>query len=112
MKVFDSTLSTLERALDGRLKRQNVLSNNLANVDTPQFKPMDVDVTKIVEGQASEDEAMMPAGTGTSQLDGNTVDVDKTLVSLAENALQYGAAAKAAGKKLSILRYVASDGAA
>jgi len=40
------------------------------------------------------------------------IEFDKTLVSLAENALQYGAAAKAAGKKLSILRYVASDGAA
>ena len=32
------------------------------------------------------------------------------LVALGENALQYGAAARAASKKLAILRYVASDG--
>jgi flagellar basal-body rod protein FlgB len=31
---------------------------------------------------------------------------------IAENAIQYGAAARAAAKKLAILRYVASDGAA
>jgi flagellar basal-body rod protein FlgB len=43
-------------------------------------------------------------------LDGNGVDADRTLVALSENALQYGAAAKAIAKKLAILRYVASDG--
>lgn len=43
-------------------------------------------------------------------LDGNGVDLDKTMVELARNSLLYGAAAKAAGKKLAILRYVATDG--
>jgi flagellar basal-body rod protein FlgB len=43
-------------------------------------------------------------------LDGNGVDLDKTMVELSRNGLLYGAAAKAAGKKLSILKYVASDG--
>jgi len=112
MKLFDSTFSTLERALDARLQRQNVLSGNLANVDTPGFKPKDVDVTKLVDGVATEASAVIDAPGASANIDGNEVDVDKTLVSLAENALQYGAAAKAAGKKLAILRYVASDGAA
>lgn len=56
--------------------------------------------------------ATIPAAAASPDLDGNSVDVDRTLVALAENALQYGAAARAAGKKLAILRYVASDGAA
>ncbi len=43
-------------------------------------------------------------------IDGNAVDLDRTLVAVSENALQYGASAKAAGKKLGILRYVANDG--
>jgi flagellar basal-body rod protein FlgB len=50
--------------------------------------------------------------TAGATLDGNKVDADRTMVELATNALQYGAAAKAAGKKLALLRYVASDGAA
>ncbi len=112
MKLFDTTFSTLERALDARLQRQNMLAGNLANVDTPHFKPKDVDVTKLVDGTATETSAVIDAPGASPNIDGNEVDVDKTLVSLAENALQYGAAAKAAGKKLAILRYVASDGAA
>ena len=134
MKLFDSTLSTLERSLDARLNRQNVLSGNLANADTPSYRPKDIDMKKAmslatesntVSGGitnehhlslstqgASADQSLVDIQGGRGGIDGNEVDVDKTLVSLAENALQYGAAAKAAGKKLSILRYVASDGAA
>jgi flagellar basal-body rod protein FlgB len=48
--------------------------------------------------------------TATGGLDGNGVDLDKTMVELSRNALLYGAAAKSAGKKLAILRYVATDG--
>ncbi|MGD0839194.1 MAG: hypothetical protein ABSB49_21365, partial [Polyangia bacterium] len=39
-----------------------------------------------------------------------TPDLDRTMVAMAENALQYAASARAAGVKLGILRYVASDG--
>ncbi len=49
---------------------------------------------------------------GDAGIDGNAVDVDRALSAVAENAIQYNAAARAAGKKLAILRYVASDGAA
>src|SRR5258708_37727508 len=43
MKIFDSTLKTLEQALDVRLVEQNVLAGNVANVDTPGFKPKELD---------------------------------------------------------------------
>jgi flagellar basal-body rod protein FlgB len=138
MKVFDSTLARLERALDVRLVRENVLAANVANVDTPGFRPKDVDFTATmaaIEGSAHSDGGVaqptlptagqvesqqtgisakdlpivdVPAGGAT--FDGNTVDLDRTMVAMAENALQYGASARAAGKKLAILRYVASDG--
>jgi flagellar basal-body rod protein FlgB len=138
MKVFDTTLARLERALDVRLVRQNVLSTNVANVDTPGFRPKDVDFTAsmvAIEGAAhSEGGVSQPTSptvgssaaessslavrelpivdvpAGGASFDGNTVDLDRTMVAMAENALQYSAAARAAGKKLAILRYVASDG--
>ena len=46
----------------------------------------------------------------TPSIDGNGVDVDRTMAGLAETALQYSAGAKAAQKKLGILRYVVSEG--
>jgi flagellar basal-body rod protein FlgB len=158
MKLFDKTLTTLERSLDARLLRQNLLAGNLANVDTPGFVPRELDFEAAmarsqsqdalpaasastgagqlsVEGPAIPSLPSLPSLTGpgalsgarpgagalspivTAQgagagLDGNAVDLDRTLASIAENTIQYGASAKAAGKKLAILRYVASDGAA
>ena len=138
MKVFDTTLARLERALDVRLVRQNVLSTNVANVDTPGFRPKDVDFTAsmvAIEGAAhSEGGVSQPTSptvgssaaessslavrelpivdvpAGGASFDGNTVALDRTMVAMAENALQYSATARAAGKKLALLRYVASDG--
>jgi flagellar basal-body rod protein FlgB len=163
VKIFDRTLGTLEKALDARLLRHNVLAGNLANADTPGFVPRDVDFAAAMRQQLSPqvpgDVAPAPSpaasgapillasyspggasvsapardlplslgdataggglgspvisvqGTGAG-LDGNAVDVDRALAAVAENAIQYGAAARAAQKKLAILRYAASDGAA
>jgi flagellar basal-body rod protein FlgB len=138
MKLFDATLSTLERALDVRLARQAVLAGNVANADTPGFvaRELDFDAAMAEAASPAAGEAapaarrgdLPVAGAGGAPaaperfvhddpaaapgLDGNAVDVDRTLGAVAENAIQYGAAARAAAKKLAILRYVASDGAA
>ncbi len=139
MKLFDSTLTLLEKSLDARLTRHTVLSANLANANTPGYVPKDVNfeatLNKMVSEGGSTPVATEPghfaidggstgsghadfmsvntrttvsedAGTQPS-IDGNRVDADKTAVELAQNGMQYGAAAKAAGKKLAILRYVA-----
>jgi flagellar basal-body rod protein FlgB len=141
MKIFDSTLGRLEKSLDVRLARHNVLSGNLANVDTPGYKPKDVDFQAAMAsaegapgaaGQVAPASTLavtraghMSAGGGSAGsggiplyehngdspgLDGNRVDLDRTMAQMAENGMQYGAAARAASKKLAILRYVVSDG--
>jgi flagellar basal-body rod protein FlgB len=144
MRIFDATLSTLERSLDVRLARQTVLAGNLANADTPGFVPRELDFGAALAALTSPTAAAAPAAPvpaagarpgdlplgaapglpGTPEafvvadagaapgLDGNAVDLDRTSAAIAENALQYGASAKAAAKKLAILRYSASDGQA
>ncbi|WP_373049442.1 flagellar basal body rod protein FlgB [Vulgatibacter sp.] len=134
MKLFDPTLAQLESALDVRMIRHNVLAGNLANADTPGYVAQDLDFARAMAAAvASPASAPLPseghiplatAGGGTVESaavlaaggspghDGNSVDTDRTLAALAENGLQYGAAAKTAARKLAILRYVASDGAA
>jgi flagellar basal-body rod protein FlgB len=159
VKIFDRTLGILERALDARLLRHNVLAGNLANANTPGYVPRDIDfdaamrgglpapdgapgaapdaspsrdsidlvsyrpaaaapagdIPLVAGGQGDVGSVGSPvimkpaAGTGAG-LDGNSVDVDRALTAVAENAIQYDAAARAAQKKLAILRYVASDG--
>ena len=137
MKLFDATLSSLERALDVRLTRQAVLAGNVANADTPGFvareldfaaamdaatsplggpsiatpvRPGDLPVGAAGGAPASPERFVVDDPAAAPGLDGNAVDLDRTMGAIAENAIQYGAAAKAAAKKLAILRYVASDG--
>lgn len=135
MKIFDSTLKTLERSLDVRLARHNVLAGNLANVDTPGYKPKDVDFAAAMSNASMEggraiavtspghiamggvagaggigDTPLLETEGESATLDGNRVDLDRTMASLAENGMQYGASARAASKKLAILRYAAGDG--
>ncbi|HVO19012.1 MAG TPA: flagellar basal body rod protein FlgB [Anaeromyxobacter sp.] len=138
MKIFDATLGTLERALDVRLSRQTVLAGNLANANTPGFVQRELDFSAAMAAAAAPaapEQASaarpgdMPLAGGASGppapeqfvfemagaspgLDGNTVDLDKASAAVAENSLQYGAAAKAVARKLAILRYAASDGQA
>ncbi|MDP3502992.1 MAG: flagellar basal body rod protein FlgB [Myxococcales bacterium] len=139
MKLFDTTLDRLQASLDVRLARQNVLGGNLSNVDTPGYQPRELDFNAAmkarlaatgvanpsrpsapsVEGHLSVATANSAADSpdrfvtvteGQGGLDGNGVDLDRTMVELSRNALLYGASTRSAGKKLAILRYVASDG--
>jgi flagellar basal-body rod protein FlgB len=139
VRIFDATFSTLERALDVRLARQTVLAGNVANADTPGFQPRELDFAGAMAAtapgaiaspglggvRAAGDLPLGAAGDLSATaperfvaevpgaapgLDGNAVDLDRTLAAVAENGLQYGAAARAVGKKLAILRYVANDG--
>jgi flagellar basal-body rod protein FlgB len=128
MRLFDRTLQSLEASLDARLLRQNVLASNAANIDTPGYQPKEVDFTAamqeareqlearegghpVPEARLTAGRAIVDATNGPAGIDGNRVDLDRTMSSLAENAIQYQAATRAAQKKLAILKYVASDGA-
>lgn len=137
MKLFDTTLDRLQASLDVRLARQNVLGGNLANADTPGFQPRELDFDAAMRARIQSPTANLAVSTGAHEahlstgsssqtssdptdfvkvasgeggLDGNGVDLDRTMVELSRNALLYGASTRAAGKKLAILRYVASDG--
>lgn len=139
MKLFDTTLDRLQASLDVRLARQNVLGGNLANADTPGYQPRELDfeaamkarTTALASGRPSlpsalpveghlslnvsqpepdEPSSFVKVADSPGGLDGNGVDLDRTMVELSRNALLYGASTRSAGKKLSILRYVASEG--
>jgi flagellar basal-body rod protein FlgB len=136
MRIFDATMSTLERSLDVRLSRQTVLAGNLANANTPGFvqrdldfaaamaaatapagpeqggaaRPGDLPLTAVAAAPGAPEQFVSEVPGSAPGLDGNAVDIDRASAALAQNALQYGAAAKAVSKKLAILKYAASDG--
>jgi flagellar basal-body rod protein FlgB len=118
VKLFDDSVRVLEAALDVRGQRHTVLASNLANADTAGYIPLDVDFQSALDDQLAAQDGATPAIeakaseslAGPGGIDGNRVDVDRTLTAMTENGMQYSAVARAASKKLAILRYVAGDG--
>ena len=128
MKIFDQTFQVLHRALDVRMMRHRQLANNVANVDTPAYRPGDVDFEATLDrlvaldrhaqttsGEVSDDgvedaQVMIRGAEAAPTGDGNTVDLDQTMVALAENRLLFEATTNITKKRLAMLRYVITDG--
>lgn len=51
---FDQALGIHEQALNFRAKRAEVLANNIANADTPNYKARDVDFSSVLASQAQK----------------------------------------------------------
>lgn len=105
--VFDY-IRVLDKAADASWLRNEVLSNNLANIDTPGYKRQDVEFESILKKAlgSSRYETMDAKVAGlrhrdlrasiytdnesySYRIDGNNVDVDNENVMLAENQLRY-----------------------
>lgn len=122
MELFDTTFRTLDLALGAAGKRQEVLANNLANVNTPGYKRMDVAFDGLLakavdaarEGDRSALDALRPGVASDDsvavRVDGSSVDVDQEMGFLAENNIRYNTLVQLTQKKLEGLKYVISDG--
>src|ERR1700742_1306758 len=112
MSILDPTQLTLMRAISGATLRNTVLSNNIANADTPGFQPSDVDFhgalsDALGEGpEAIEDISFAPEqlNTGAVRADGNGVDSEAEAAKLAENGLEIEALEEVANSRLQIMR--------
>ena len=111
---FDNALGVHEKSLLIREQRAELLANNLANVDTPNFKARDLDFKSLVRDAIAAREGAGSAMQRTHQqhvslsgpdapgsllyrvpmqpsLDGNTVDETIEMASFSRNALDFQA---------------------
>ncbi len=111
---LDDPLRFHQTALRVRAQRQEILTANIANADTPHFKARDLDFKAALQGAlggrggslalARTAPRHLPAsanasfagpplyrGETQSSVDGNTVDLDVERAQFAENAIQYEA---------------------
>ena len=133
-KMFDKTIKSLATSMQMRQLKQNVISSNIANAETPDYKAkkMDfeaalqraIDVEDLGKMHVSHNDHFLMGegaiGRVTADIydnpeinysnDGNTVDLEKEMSALNENSILYEAATKLINKKLAALKYAASDG--
>jgi len=109
MSLLDTTQLALERAMSGSMLRQSLLTNNLANVDTPGYKPEDVNFqatlqNAIQSGQPVDGVGFQPYTLPeTVSADGNGVNAEQQQAYLAENGLLYETLTQVAAQRESIL---------
>ncbi len=96
VEIYDTTQSTLEKAILGASARQQAITQNLANVDTPGYQRVDVDFHKtlrdaMASGAGPQSATFSPQRDATAQVraDGSTVDADVEASAQARNGLEY-----------------------
>jgi len=98
---LDDLLKFQTTALNLRSERQAVLSANIVNADTPNYKAVDFDFAQALRDATA---TQSPDGTlkptmlyrtpSQPSLDGNTVELDAERAKFADNAVRYEAALK------------------
>ena len=127
MPNLDNALGLHEIALKLRAQRMEMLSSNLANADTPNYKAKDIDFRSVLseyqsgmagsgglnttnsrhigsgEGELASGEVMYRNPMQPS-VDGNTVDAQVEKTKFMENALQYQATLSFIDSRVKTLR--------
>lgn len=125
----DKTMKALSASLDLRQIRQELLSSNIANAETPGYKSKKIDfedaLSRALDVDGSEqmntsnDGHFDVGGGGFANLepeiyedsngivseDGNTVDKEKELSQMAENKIMFDASVQLLNKRLGLMKY-------
>jgi flagellar basal-body rod protein FlgB len=124
----DTALRVATTALDGLSLRQQAISRNLANVDTPGYQAQTVNFAETLN-RLTQKEGTLPLATtsalhqtraaqaagfslearpgGSFRADQNNVDIDVEMTDLSETGIQYQALTQAISQKLLGLKALA-----
>jgi flagellar basal-body rod protein FlgB len=124
----------LEKALDASWLRNEAISQNIANIDTPLYKKKTVafeeylnealdgngiegirtDKRHIPIGQKNLDEVDIKLSEDNSQtsmrIDGNNVDIDSEMAEMAKNTIKYNTLIQSLSTEFKRAKYVISEG--
>lgn len=126
MKLFSNSINLLESSLAYSSRKQKVISNNIANVDTPNFKAQEVSFKTELDRASLKakrvDNRHLEFKRGSSNIEvntrattsynhnGNNVDIDKEMADMAENQIYYNVLVDRMNGKFNSLREVLKGG--
>lgn len=127
--INDTTNRAMQGSLDLRFRRQEMLSSNLANMDTPGYQPQDLEfegaLQKIRHNETSHvgmdmtdnehramgnplyngDDATVERPDVLNSVDGNGVDLDREMARFADNSMRYSATVEMMRRRVGIINY-------
>jgi flagellar basal-body rod protein FlgB len=128
MKLFSNTINQLEQAINQSTTKQKVISNNIANVDTPNYKSQDVRFNQSFNNELQKLSAnktnnkhidfgttgngfqILTRKNSNYQHNGNNVDIDQEMTEIAKNQIQYNALIDRLSSKFNSLKTVIKGG--
>lgn len=133
MSIFDNTVSFLSRALDMMSERHKLLSSNIANQDTPDFKAKDINfidelravqssggvqnITRTNPMHISGNAGLNSSGANitnrpesNSGYDNNSVNVELEMANMAQNSILYNASAQVISTKFKMISNAIREG--
>jgi flagellar basal-body rod protein FlgB len=128
--TFAKTFLTLERAIDIAHQRNTHITSNISNVDTPNYKPKEIDFEQALCQALQSQRGLALARTNSRHIDlgidelgrvepfeeegewngFNWVEIDKEMTKLMENNLVYRTAIETLLRKLTLLKEVIKEG--
>jgi flagellar basal-body rod protein FlgB len=129
--IFDRLSGALSHSMDYRLIRNNMISSNLANLDTPGYTPVELKFEDQLQSYLVGDKPLglattdnkhfsleSPIEQGEVEFDayalpdqkGNSVDMDHESAKLSENQVMYRAITTAYNKRNTFLMHAINEG--
>jgi flagellar basal-body rod protein FlgB len=134
-KVFfeDGPMNLMERFMDLAVQRQSLISGNLANVDTPGYKTVDIDFEQELQSAIGQEVLSTEVtnvrhfskkvdieggATGSPrEVDGltlrndmNNVNIDREMAEMSTNGLKFSTVAQLIAEKFRILKSAVLEG--
>jgi flagellar basal-body rod protein FlgB len=127
---ISKNFNLLEKSLYYRKVRQDMIASNIANADTPYYRPRDIRFEEALEAQMKNDSKKLElAKTNSMHLsgfkdndetkpiiffrdghlarnDGNSVDIDVEMSEMAKNNIAYNATIEALRKDIALFKAV------
>jgi flagellar basal-body rod protein FlgB len=126
----DNASEAAKLALNGLSQRQQVISRNLSNVDTPGYHAQSSSFEDALKSVFTRKKSLSLTATSSSHLssttgksggfsvsdrpggseraDGNNVDIDVELLEMSETGIVYQAVTQSVSKKLALLKTIAN----
>lgn len=129
MDLFSGTIGNLENSIQYASAKNNVISNNISNADTPNYKADKVSFKSALENEMSGLQArttnerhlnfgeeenrpyrIVKDASTTYNHNGNNVDIDREMSELAKNQIYYNSLIDRMNGKFSSLQSVIRGG--
>ena len=130
-RIFGRPFNVIAKSLDISARRHNLISSNIANMDTIGYEPSDLDFQKTLQRAMGDHDPdyldkthsrhLSPYGEEVSSMNGSSseevdiyhldsVNIDTEMMNLMENNVKYKTTAELLLRKMTMLNYSIDEG--